>query len=329
MPRVFGLSKMTPIFIFSLPRSGSTLLQKIIASSGEVSTASEPWVLLPVLYAQKECGTVAEYSHEHSRLALTAVKEAMQEKGVNYDDLVRAYAESLYTALSSESSRYFLDKTPRYYLVIDEILRTFPNAKFIFLFRNPLSQLSSHLHIHKGRVRTMYFNAIDIIYGHKLLADGYRGAQNCALKLTYSQLVSDTKTVIEELNDFLGLDIQPAASANLQAVNLRGRMGDPELMANASKGVNDQSLVKWKADVNSMHRKMLVERYLRNIDESYFEYLGQRREDLLRELASIRVRRFANLRDCYDMTYCWLNMRFQLALNFSSKYQWKRYKRLS
>ena len=68
-----GISKITPIFIFSLPRSGSTLLQKIIASSNEVSTSSEPWILLPLLYSQKEEGTLSEYSHKNAVLALNDI----------------------------------------------------------------------------------------------------------------------------------------------------------------------------------------------------------------------------------------------------------------
>ena len=38
-----------PIFIFSAPRSGSTLLQRVLAAHTQVATASEPWILLPLL----------------------------------------------------------------------------------------------------------------------------------------------------------------------------------------------------------------------------------------------------------------------------------------
>ena len=320
--------KPTPIFIFSLPRSGSTLLQKIIASSDEVDTASEPWLLLPILYTQKEKGLVAEYSHEHALVALHAVREAIREKGSDYDHLVRAFAESLYSALSKKGSKYFLDKTPRYYLIINEILRTFPNAKFIFLFRNPLSQLSSHLRIHGGRIRTMYFNAIDILFGHTLLAEGYRLAHDRALKFTYSQLVSETDSVRKELNDFLGLDIQAEVLSNLKSVELKGKLGDPGLMANKKQSVNTKSLVKWKSDVTSLVRKVLVKKYLQNIDDSYFECLGQSRDEFLQQLSAIRIYRVVSIRDACDMIYCWLNAKFKLALNFAPRYRWTRYKRL-
>ena len=43
-----------PIFIFSITRSGSTLLQRVIAAHEGVATVSEPWVLLPYLYTLRE-----------------------------------------------------------------------------------------------------------------------------------------------------------------------------------------------------------------------------------------------------------------------------------
>src|SRR5262249_20278294 len=39
----------TPILLLSLPRSGSTLVQRVLAAHPGVATASEPWLLLPLL----------------------------------------------------------------------------------------------------------------------------------------------------------------------------------------------------------------------------------------------------------------------------------------
>jgi len=56
--------EIKPIFVFSLPRSGSTLMQRILGSSTEISTVSEPWILLPLFYALKKEGVYAEYGHD-------------------------------------------------------------------------------------------------------------------------------------------------------------------------------------------------------------------------------------------------------------------------
>ena len=48
-------------------------------------------------------------------------------------------------ALPGTGKGYFLDKTPRYYLVIPELYCTFPKAHYIFLLRNPVAVLCSIL----------------------------------------------------------------------------------------------------------------------------------------------------------------------------------------
>src|SRR3712207_7451790 len=65
-------TKLTPLFLFSLPRSGSTLAQRILAAHEPIATASEPWILLPYLYTLREHGVYAEYNH---RILVQAVED--------------------------------------------------------------------------------------------------------------------------------------------------------------------------------------------------------------------------------------------------------------
>ena len=60
-----------PVFLLSLPRSGSTLVQRLLASHPEVATAAEPWVMLPHLYARRERGIAAEYTQPIAARAIT------------------------------------------------------------------------------------------------------------------------------------------------------------------------------------------------------------------------------------------------------------------
>jgi hypothetical protein len=51
---------INPIFIFSVSRSGSTLVQRVIAAHNGVATVSEPWILLPYLYTSRSRGVTTE-----------------------------------------------------------------------------------------------------------------------------------------------------------------------------------------------------------------------------------------------------------------------------
>ena len=55
------------------------------------------------------------------------------------------YVHTQYASDSDSDSIYFLDKTPRYYLILKELEQVFPDAKFIFLFRNPVQIYASML----------------------------------------------------------------------------------------------------------------------------------------------------------------------------------------
>ncbi|MEZ4607679.1 MAG: sulfotransferase [Deinococcales bacterium] len=71
---------MTPLFLFSLPRSGSTLLQRILAAHPDIATLSEPWFILPLIYMTRDEGIYSEYDHSHLTRALTDLKEPYRKR---------------------------------------------------------------------------------------------------------------------------------------------------------------------------------------------------------------------------------------------------------
>jgi hypothetical protein len=320
---------ITPIFIFSLPRSGSTLLQKIIASSDEVSTAAEPWILLPLLYSQKTEGTLSEYSHENAVIALNDVKLGLLSNDNEYDEILREFILSIYQGLSDTKSKYFLDKTPRYFLIIEEIQKIFPHAKFIFLFRNPLSQLASRLVGHKGRFKTLYGDSVDLLSGPNLLAAGHEKLQNKSIKITYEELIDGTEAIIHKLNGYLDIQIDKSIVDNLSKVQIKGSMGDPKLMSNTTSKISTDSLNKWKDAFNTPVRRMVAIKYLMEIDESYFDLLGISRDEIIIDLKATKIKFTFSIKDCYDLIYCFINLRFKPSLIFSRKFKWAKYSRLS
>ena len=50
---------------------------------------------------------------------------------------------TLYSQAAEDGASYFLDKTPPYAHFLPELARTFPEAKFIALWRNPLAVVAS------------------------------------------------------------------------------------------------------------------------------------------------------------------------------------------
>ena len=115
----------------------------MLATYDEISTRPEPWVLLPQIYALREFGISADYRHP---LLVNTLNEFIRELPgghAAYYDEVRSLALNLYAKASDPPTQYFLDKSPPYSLVAEDVIRLFPEGKFVFLWRNPLGVLSS------------------------------------------------------------------------------------------------------------------------------------------------------------------------------------------
>src|SRR5690349_16987156 len=127
------------IFIISQPRSGSTLLQRVLAGHPDVHTSAETWLMLHPVYAKKRGGLEAEYNEQWAADAVAEFLAYYTEGPGVYDDAIREWARVLYGhALERSGKRFFVDKTPRYYYIVDDLVRLFPQAKFVFLLRNPM-----------------------------------------------------------------------------------------------------------------------------------------------------------------------------------------------
>src|SRR5262249_16042960 len=104
---------LKPLFIFSLPRSGSTLLQRVLAADSQIASVAEPWVLLPYIYTLRERGIRAEYSHQMANVALKDFIRELPNGKEDYLSAIGAATNELYRkATKDNDARYFLDKTP-------------------------------------------------------------------------------------------------------------------------------------------------------------------------------------------------------------------------
>lgn len=199
---------MTPIFILSLLRAGSTLLQRMLMGHAAIASTSEPWVLLPMAYMlpNEDGEIVGRYDHRLAQRAIADLVACLPGKEADYWRATREFTSSIYSALSGEGGRYFLDKTPRYYLILKPIEQMFPDARFIFLFRNPLAVAASLVKsFGEGRLGSPYESHIDLTEGPVRLVAGYRGLRNRSLKISYEELIRAPEQTLDQVHDYLNL----------------------------------------------------------------------------------------------------------------------------
>lgn len=275
-----------PIFIFSITRSGSTLLQRVVAAHDGVATVSEPWLLLPYLYTLRETGVVAEYTHP---LMARAVEDFCRELPGGVDDYrheIRDMMLRLYEKAAGSGARYFLDKTPPYYFVAADIMDLFPDGKFIFLWRNPLSIVASIIDTwYDGKLYATSHRE-DLFIGLPRLVSAYQRGRDRAYAVRYEDLVDGDRSAWKPLIEYLGITFDPQALERFTEVQLQGRMGDPtgRRLYNA---LSTAPVDKWRRTLANPIRKEWARRYLRFLRSDRLRVMGYDQAQLLRELEAL------------------------------------------
>jgi len=280
---------MKPLFIFSLPRAGSTLLQRLLMTHANISSASEPWLLLPLVYMQKKDGVLSTYSHSVCYDAIEDLIESMQGGRQAYDYLMSRFVLGVYEQIAQKGAQYFLDKTPRYYLIIPEIARLFPDAKFIFLFRNPADVFASVVTTWGGGgFERLWVNWMDLESGPGRLAEGYELLKDRACVVHYENLVSDPELCLRGVFNYLELEFDPTILSNFIPKAPQGRMGDPTGVTRY-RGLSGESVENWKNVFNRTFRKRVLLDYIRGLPEHVLATHGYSKSALLDAISAHRT----------------------------------------
>jgi hypothetical protein len=278
--------KPTPLFLLSLPRSGSTLAQRILAAHEAIATASEPWILLPYLYTLRERGAYAEYSH---RVLVRAVEDFCKVLPHGRDDYVaeiRELALRLYCKASPDGTRYFLDKTPRYHLVSDEIIAAFPDGRYLVLWRNPLAVVASLIETWAGGKWNLYRFKVDLFDGIENLIQTYERHEEKLHAVRYEALITQPEETWGNVFRYLGLPFDSSILALFGNVELTGRWGD-HTGTERYAAVSSEPLERWKRVLNNPVRKAWCRRYLRWIGRERLAVMGYDLDVLIAELDAL------------------------------------------
>jgi len=277
------------IFLISPPRSGSTLLQRMIGSHSEVLTHPEPHLVTPLAYlGYYDTVDKAPYDHINSAEAIRLFVSSLPRGEEDYLDALRAYADVMYgRMLEPSGKRFFLDKTPAYALVLPFLTRLYPRAKYVVLTRHPLAIFSSYANsfFDGDWKRAHAFHPLLERYV-PAIARLLRDRPVPFLHVQYETLVAEPETTLERIFAYLGVPHEP------EAVNYGGRFqskkgpGDPITVDRHSRPVTD-SLHKWAAELTAdPPKRELAERMIAALDDADLETWGWPRARIFEAMQS-------------------------------------------
>lgn len=293
------------IFIFSMPRSGSTLLQKLIAAHSKVTTFAEPWLLLPLLNPD-ELGKDLYYNDERAGNAIKEFLESLPNNRGDYLIELGKFITNVYLKKRESGELYFVDKTPNYYHKIDDIATAFPKAKFIFLFRNPLSVYASIMNTwYNGKFVSSKYLIRDLKAAPKFLTEAYRKFSNRSVKVVYDELVKSPKNTLRQIFSYLELDFENEILQDFSNVQLGGNYNWEKIGNIPGSGVNKYSIEKWISTFDSKYKKSKAIEYLNGIDVSFISECGLTKEGLIEKLKQNQVKKagIIDAADYYISTY--------------------------
>ena len=127
-----GHPSKEPIFIVGMPRTGTTLIERILSSHSEVESAGE--LANFSLLVKKQLKTESQW--------VLDVETIEQADKLDFEKLGRDYLDS--TRHLTGGSAHFIDKMPLNFMYVPMIARALPNARIICLRRNPMDTCLSN-----------------------------------------------------------------------------------------------------------------------------------------------------------------------------------------
>jgi tetratricopeptide (TPR) repeat protein len=193
-----------PIFIVGLPRTGSTLLERMLGSHSDVFAAGELQNFAIELVKLAKSTFAGEQLHK-----LSLVNKSTQ---LDFSALGANYLES--TRPRTGNTRFFIDKMPLNFLYTGLIRLALPNARIIHLTRHPMDACYA---IYKTPFDQAYPYSYDLqdlgryYIAYRQLMDHWHAVlPGAVLDVAYEDLVNDPERELRHVLEFCKLDWQPA-----------------------------------------------------------------------------------------------------------------------
>jgi hypothetical protein len=228
-------------FLIGSPRSGTTLLERVVDSQSQILTLGEKPLIDEVCNKIKLDG----YSFPDDIKYFS--EEYLNELREYYFLQVNKYSNGK----SLSDYKLLLDKNPLYIIKLPLLLMLFPQAKIILAVRHPLDcilscyqqsfrltlNLSHYLDLKSSFER--YRDIFDMYEEYK------ESMQWSEYRVFYEKLVGDFENQIEGILGFLEVDVEKQAYINFQETSNKSIVNTPS-QNQVKQGIYQKSSYKWQ-----------------------------------------------------------------------------------
>jgi len=203
-----GFDSEEPIFVVGMPRSGTTLVDRILSSHSQVHSAGELQNFSVAL--KRNVGTQTP--------GIIDIPTMTRLEGVDWQRVGREYVES--TRPGTGHTPRFVDKLPHNFLYVGHIARALPKAKILCLRREPMDTCLGNFRQLFALSSPYYdysFDLMDIgryyLLFDRLMAHWRALFPERFIEVRYEDLVTEQLPTTRRILDFCGLPWEDACLA--------------------------------------------------------------------------------------------------------------------
>lgn len=195
-----GYQSNEPIFILGMPRTGTTLVERILSSHSRVESLGELGIFSELMVRNVKENFRSQVIPASERTRLTAQMDFVKV-GQGYVDGVRD---------KRSKTRHFIDKLPHNFLHVGPIHLSLPNAKIIQLVRHPMDTCYSVYKQLFGNAYPFSYDLEDLgryfVAYTRLMEHWNEVLPGVIHRVQYEDMVADQELESRRLIEFCGLE---------------------------------------------------------------------------------------------------------------------------
>ena len=242
-------SQDSPIFIVGMPRTGTTLVERIVSQGEGIRSAEETYD-----FTMAFSSVINDYITANPDRSLNPLSAALE---VDYGEIADRY-QGYMRGMFGKATRY-LDKTPFNFLYCGLIKKAFPKARILHLVRDPMDTCYA---VFKTLFAKAYYFSYDLeelveyyIAYRQLMDHWHQLMPGAILDVRYEELVSNPLDVSRRIADYVGFTW---SSELIEVQNITGQSSTASA-AQAREPIYTSSVSRWRhleAELEPVRRKL-------------------------------------------------------------------------